>query len=360
LRQAYVDLFSRFTSLRSSDRKPYNYNNRFPKNVIDTEITSEVTIPDDYESSLSDFAPFSISDSLSRSEWQRPKLGARVVAWIVRLLTHRFTRSVDGLNIRVSSGSTLDILRGKVDGVELTFDKISIAQILVSGGGRVVVDRVRLRLLPLLFRDNRETLAKPYRICGDFLLTQTDIINSRNIRKLLQLLVNTVMEKVLAQRFLSLKVTKVSIRQRRLFAQGEIDMNLGGGEGNTNNLMTFEISTSAGVSEGGQVVYLTNIEVVLNPYSGSRTRFPIILNEPIGIDIGTECKIESLVIGNTNIWLRLVARIFPTSKLQDYIKTDDQEVKRALYKYDLANFLSKLLRIPGGLVTRWGLGLFRR
>ena len=45
---------------------------------------------------------------------------------------------------------------------------------------------------------NMQSIRKPYKMHGDFLLTQADIVNSKLIRNLIQLLVNTILENALS------------------------------------------------------------------------------------------------------------------------------------------------------------------
>jgi len=148
---------------------------------------------------------------------------------------------------------------------------------------------------------------------------QSDVVNSKLIRNLMQLLVNTVLERAVAsyeafsaplpplvsapgggaggaanavtQDVLKVVVKKVSIRARRLFASGEVSVSAevllslvlvmlflctpfsrafwlhaqvpgnivsstAGGA-----MMPFEVSTGAGVRDGGQVLYLKDIQV---------------------------------------------------------------------------------------------------
>lgn len=128
----------------------------------------------------------------------RKPIFARFVSWILRRLVETRTEYVSGLEVNVLSNSNRDILRGRVDTLELKFDKIAYGQLFVSGGGRLILQGLDLRMRRFLFQ-NLQSIRKPYKIYGDFLLTQADIINSKFIRNLIQLLVNTILERVFAQ-----------------------------------------------------------------------------------------------------------------------------------------------------------------
>jgi hypothetical protein len=279
-------------------------------------------------------------------------LFARLVSWVVKRLVETRTQFVSGLSVDVLSNSNRDIIRGRVDTLEMKFDKIAFGQFFVSGGGRLILRGLDLRMRRFLFQD-LQSLRRPYQIYGDFLLTQSDIVNSKFIRNLIQLLVNTILERVLKisdETFFRVNIKKVSIRQRRLFAQGEVSTS--GKTGAT--LMNFEVSTGAGVRDDGQVIFLRDIQVVLNPDSILRAAVPILLTTPIDVDLGEDCRVESLVIANKHIWLRANSKISPVTPF-----AVTPVSSKALYRYDLAALLSNVIRIPAGVAVPFK-GWFRR
>lgn len=230
----------------------------------------------------------------------------------------------------------------------MKFNTIAFGQLIVTGGGRIILQGVDIRIRRLLFQ-NLQTLRKPYRIYGDFLLTQSDIVNSKLIRNLIQLLVNTILEKVMAQAsgVLKVSVNKVTIRDRRLHAQGEVEVVSSTGLGIVPPI-TYEVSTGAQQRDSDKhIVYLNDIRVVLNPDSALRTVFPILLNTPIDIDLGNDCCIENLIIGNHHVLLRAVAVISPVAPF-----AVAEQPRKAMYKYDLAALLSSILTLPGGLALK--------
>jgi len=268
---------------------------------------------------------------------------ARFVSWILKKIVQAKTKFVEGLVVSISA-SNRQILRGKVDTVEMKFDKIALGQqIEITGGGRLIIQGLDLRMRRFLF-ERLQSLRKPYRIYGDFLLTQSDIVNSKFIRSLIQLLVNTILERVLqASEILSVSIRKVTIRNRRLFAQGSVSSSVA-----SSNIINFEVSTGAGVRSNGRVIYLKDIQVVLNPDSVLRAAVPILLTTPIDVDIGESCRLENFVIANKSIWLRAVSIISPDLSV-------NENPSIALYRYDLAALLSSTLFLKGGILTtqRW-------
>jgi hypothetical protein len=196
-----------------------------------------------------------------------------------------------------------------------------------------------------LFQD-LQSLRAPYRLSGDLLLSQEDIVRSKFIRDLIQLLVNTILCNALtpAAELVSVVVKTVFIRDRRVFATGEVWPTGSGGAA-----VDFEVSLGAGVRDEGQVVYLRDIQVVLNPDSTLlRTSFPIPLSAPIDVDLGSDCRIESLVISNKHVWIRFKSVISPVAPF-----SVAKQPRRAMYFYDLAALLSSVLRLRGGIATRW-------
>ena len=194
---------------------------------------------------------------------------------------------------------------------------------------------------------NLQSLRTPYRLSGDLLLSQEDILQSKFIRDLIQLLTNTILSSALSQSagLISVNVTSVSIRGRRIHASGDVWPTSAG----SGAAMGFEISLGAGVRDEGQVVYLRDIRVVLNPsVTLLRTSFPIPLSSPIDIDLGPDCRLDSLVISDHHIWIRFKSVISPVAPF-----SVAPVQRRAMFYYDLAALLSSVLRLRGGVAMRW-------
>jgi len=309
--------------------------------VLEGQFDDSIVAPLGYDSNSDSDSNSDNSDS--RKEAKKPVVLARFVSWILKKIVQAKTKFVEGLEVSIGSASNRQILRGKVDTVEMKFDKIAFGQIFVTGGGRLIIQGLDLRMRRFLF-ERLQSLRKPYRIYGDFLLTQSDIVNSKFIRNLIQLLVNTILERVLqASEILSVSIRKVTIRNRRLFAQGSVSSSVA-----SSNIINFEVSTGAGVRSNGRVIYLKDIQVVLNPDSVLRAAVPILLTTPIDVDLGESCRIENFVIANKSVWLRAVSIISPDLSV-------NENPSIALYRYDLAALLSSTLFLKGGILTtqRW-------
>lgn len=308
--------------------------------LVDLRETSNSTL------SLGDYSFKELDDK--RKAPFKPLFIARVITWALRKLVRSRTEYVQGLDIEVSSSSNRQLIRGKVDTIDMKFDKISYANLYVSGGGRIIVKGLELRMRRFLFQ-NLQSVRKPYVIYADLLLTQQDIINSKFIRNLIQLLVNTILERIMStNKILSAQVRKVTINERRINAMGTATLlsDQMGSSGLAS--LDFEVSTGAGIRDEGQTLFLKDIQVVLNPDSLLRTVMPILTTTPIDIDLGEDTRIESLVIANKNVWIRAATVISPLSPFSV------AEVKtRALYRYDLSKLLSSLLRLNGGIAMKW-------
>mmetsp|Transcript_18367 Transcript_18367/g.30778 ORF Transcript_18367/g.30778 Transcript_18367/m.30778 type:complete len:398 (-) Transcript_18367:338-1531(-) len=299
---------------------------------------------------------------------KRP-LFARVVAWILSRLVRKSTSSLNGLEMHVIADSNHDILRGKLDTIELKFDKVNYAQFFVSGGGRLIIKDLSLRMRRFLFK-NAQAIRKPYTLYCDLLLTQQDIVKSTFIRNLIQLLVDTILERVIGgQNIVGISVEEVRIHSRRIHAKGVArllpDTTTSGrpvstvrreqrekGKVHSSNdegliSLPFEVSTGIGVKEGGHHIFVKDIQVILNPDNKLlRAVVPLPQTAPIDIDLGAGFQIQSLVIANKNIWLRAASKISPVQPFQvvDFETT-------ALYHYDLSALLSSVLRLNGGLIS---------
>jgi hypothetical protein len=167
------------------------------------------------------------------------------------------TQYISGLDLSVLSESNRHVLSGKVSTIEMKFDKVIFGSLLVSGGGRVLIRGLDLRMRRFLF-SNLQSLRRSYQIYGDFLLTQSDVVNSKLFRNLLQMLVDLIFKlgivstifKAIAQVDNEVKATvkRVSIRSRRLYVNGEAEL--------TSGSLPFELSTGAGIRENGNFLSL--------------------------------------------------------------------------------------------------------
>lgn len=284
----------------------------------------------------------------------RPVALARWLSGLLRGLVISRTTYISGLNIVVLAARNLAIARGRVNTIEMKFDKIIFNDVYVSGGGRLIIKGLNLRMRRFLFR-RKQSIRKPYVLYCDLLFTQLDIIKSAFIRGLIQLLVDTILARVFdqtlavgidAKSLVSASINKVTIKARRIYAQGTAQFlkyqNNGVGS------VDFEISTGAGIRGEGQVLYLRNINVLLNPNGAFPTEIPIKTVAPIDVDLGDDFRIESLVIANKNIWIRAASIISP---MQPFAVVES--TNKALYKYDLSALLSSLLQLTGGIAVPW-------
>ena len=162
------------------------------------KITCELQLDNEVKSDTLPPLTYSVFGDVHEHKITRKPIFAHFISWILRRLVETRTQFVSGLEVNVLSPSNRDILRGRVNTLELKFDKIAYGQLFVSGGGRLILQGLDLRMRRFLFQ-NLQSLRKPYKIYADLLLTQADIVNSKFIRNLIQLLVNTILERVFAQ-----------------------------------------------------------------------------------------------------------------------------------------------------------------
>lgn len=336
---------------------------RVKKNLmLKSEIMDDSAWPSFINKNLSSLqSSFKELDLMRENKKFRPVFLARIVSWILKKIVRSNTQYVTGLEINVQSNKNRYILRGKVDTLELKFDTISFCNIFVSGGGRLIIKGLDLRVRRFLFQ-NLQSIRKPYIIYCDLLFSQLDIMNSGLIRNLMQLLVDTILANVFSQikgigidtsRLFKAEITKVTINSRRIYVQGTAKFI----SDNSNYALEyasldFEVSSGAGMRSEGQILYLKDIKVLLNPKSVLRTDIPIILTNPIDVDLGDNFRVESLVIANKNVWIRAASVISPIDPF--YVS---EPPSRALYRYDVSVLLSSLLRLNGGVALRWAVAV---
>lgn len=168
-------------------------------------------------------------DNLKESKKHKQKFLGRIVAWFIRKIVVARSDYIQGLELNVWANRNLDILRGKIDTLEMKFDKISFCKIFVSGGGRLIIKGLNLRMRRFLFQNNLQSIRVPYIIYCDLIFTQLDIGKSTFIKNLIQLLVDTILARVLSQariagvetsRIINAEIRAVKIQSRRIHAIG--------------------------------------------------------------------------------------------------------------------------------------------
>ena len=273
----------------------------------------------------------------------------KIVARITEHFISRFFKNrcefVKGLNVNVQTESNRNLLKGRVDEIEVAFDQLAFGQMWITGGGTILIKKLDLRMRRFFFQNGLQSLRKPYEIYGDFLLKQQDIVNSKFIRDVLQRLADTVLQKALrlSDSVFSLEIRRVTIRERRLYIKGDADFGNGGA------IVPFEISTSTGVRSEGQVVYLKEITLVLNPESALRTSVPV-LTPYIDVDIGNDFRLDALVVADQHVWIRARSTISPIDNFSvsgDSDESMDGRGQLGSFKYDMGKLLAGFLRFKG-------------
>jgi len=273
---------------------------------------------------------------------QAKKVMAKTVEWLIKNFIQKSSQFVAGLDVHVSSKTNRNIILGQVDSLEIKFDKIAYGQIWCTAGGSLIFKGVNLRMRRFLFQ-NKDSLRQPYELIGDFNLTQSDIINSKFIRNIFQFLVTTVIKRALKlpTDILDLEIKRVMIRKQRIFIYGEADLVEGGA------IVPFEISTSMGTRAQGQVIFLRDSELVLNPESVLRTAVPVITTSAIDVDIGEDCTLERLEFTERQVRIRARTKVLPTTLM---VENKDSSISRGRFHYDLGAVISNIFRFNKRIV----------
>jgi hypothetical protein len=280
------------------------------------------------------------------------------------------TEMVTDMKITVEAENNRELLAGRIPSCELTFGQIQLAdKLYVSRGGRVQIKDLNIRKTALLFDTTSHFLRGPYTLQVDALLTQSDIVNSKFIREMLQLLTNTVIQRGIEltvdvgrdvgtgieQRILGalggrkmvsdvatflgltlpaeqaapiaesraallervraglageMLVRRVSIFERRIIVEGAYQTTAPGRA--PEDSVTFEVSLGVGTRSRGQVVYLKDINFTLNPDSALlRASVPVAPSVPIDVDLGNSISLDSLVITDTHVSIKATCKISP-------------------------------------------------
>lgn len=76
---------------------------------------------------------YSLYGDIKDHQIKKKPIFGHFVSWIVKRLVEAKTQSVTGLEVNVLSPNNRDILRGKVNTLELKFDSLVYGQLFVSG-----------------------------------------------------------------------------------------------------------------------------------------------------------------------------------------------------------------------------------
>jgi hypothetical protein len=117
--------------LRTSHKSPHTYFNT--KIRLETSLNVQMddkTIRDLKRDSSISTRDTVFGDTEKHRLAKRPMF-AHFVSWILKKLVFTRTQFVSGLEVHVLSPSNRDILRGRVDTLELKFDKVAYGQVCV-------------------------------------------------------------------------------------------------------------------------------------------------------------------------------------------------------------------------------------
>ena len=267
------------------------------------------------------------------------KFMAHFTEWLVARVIRARSQFVSGLSVRVNSKRNRSILRGRVDSIGIKFDRIAYGQIWCTGGGSLYIKNLNIGMRRFLFQE-MQSLRTPYEIYGEFFLTQSDIVNSRFIKRVFKNIVDIVIKRALrlSRDILDCDIKRVTIRGKKIYLHGEADIfRTEGGA-----IVPFEISTGVGLRGFGQVVYLSDLTLILNPESVLRTVLPVITTSVLDVDIGEDCFIDSFEIADKHVSIRAHSRISPLVTFEVVPRES-----RARFRYDMAAVMSNLMRFSG-------------
>jgi len=241
------------------------------------------------------------------------------------------------MNLKIESDATSRsavLLRGEMGNVRATFDRLSFANLKLSGGGTIAAKGLCLNTLsfvPALGRFVRRWSRAFTLHATDCVLTQEDLRNSRCIRNGLTRLGNRILRSVAASDSGGLDVVRIdrgarlavdaveiaSGRTRTSPAQrphqtqatiqirGVITTILG-------STVPFAVRTGLQVSRGGHVVQFPGLRVVLNPGTPLQTVLPLHLVHKVELDLGDRASIDRVVIDGRRKQIRLSATVSVT------------------------------------------------
>jgi hypothetical protein len=244
------------------------------------------------------------------------------------------------MNLKIESDATSRsavLLRGEMGNVRATFDRLSFANLKLSGGGTIAAKGLCLNtfsFVPALGRFVRRWSRTFTLHATDCVLTQEDLRTSRCIRNGLTRLGNRILRAVAARKFDSggldvvridrgarLTVDTVEIasgrtrttspQKRPLHSQATIQIRgvittiLG-------STIPFAVRTGLQVSRGGHVLQFPGLRVVLNPGTPLQTVLPLHLVHKVELDLGDRASIDRVVIDGRRKQIRLSATVSVT------------------------------------------------
>jgi hypothetical protein len=261
--------------------------------------------------------------------------------------------------MQVRAQSSRFLFRGKIDRLVIQFDELFWKSIQVTGGGRLEISELNLRLHGALIK--RPIVNEPCQISADFTLTRSDILNSFFVRMVLQNMANALMTRILPnfRQVIGLTVQRcvyqsycvgetnnlfalyrVHLKQGRLFVDGKAELVSSG------TSVPFEISSALAARGNGHVLALPNPQLVLNPNTILHTQVPLAAG-PVEVDLGEGFRLHSLHVEDKCVRVQLQTRVSP---VDPFTVAPIGSSRNAQYVYDLGDFLSRILR---NRMARW-------
>lgn len=214
------------------------------------------------------------------------------------------------------------------------FNLIVLENLQISGGGRIEITGLNIRLLALLLARRLSLIRRPFEVWGQYVLTQQDVSASKLIRDMVQLLVNNVLRTLfpsLHLTFFDVSIDSVQISPlRKLAVYGTANI------AESDAGMPFTLLTGVGLAGDGHIVYLDKPELVLNPQTTLPVKVPLGSIRAFDVDIGDNARIESLEIDDirgVSVTARTLITPAPPFQVTDM-------GKRAAFMYDMGAFFS--------------------
>jgi len=267
---------------------------------------------------------------------QRP-FWAHVTKVVLRRAVLARARSAIGLRVDVDALSNRNALRGKMDEITMEFEQVFFDRVQVSGGGRMRIlglDVSVFSAFTSLFSKWR--LRRPFDVQLECTLNAVDVANSAALRRLMQLLVNTVLMNglpdVLGDSFAVGAVETIALKSDgRLVLRGKVTSAVSLAP------QPFAVVADLNTRRGGHILEMRRTDLLLNPGEPNELLIPIPPSASLDVDIGDNACIERLSIGSDTIDLAIRSTIFPAKPF--LVHTAE---KHALFNVDFSSFLSAL------------------
>ncbi|CAM9380148.1 unnamed protein product [Chrysoparadoxa australica] len=225
-------------------------------------------------------------------EGKRPLVAKLIWDKLLRRSINRRTEHA-GLRVSVEARSNRAAMFGRLDTLNIAFDKMMFERLRLTGGCELEIMGLSIRSAGLLLPGRRiRRLLRPCEVYGKYFITQEDLHMSPMIRGLVESVLNKANNYNKPPHLKDergITISKVCVNDAKLEAAGVYNTSL--------VPVPFRYRTGIQISRDGHIIYLKDPEILWD----SPLPVPLLLMRTLRIDLGNNAQFSHVQIGGGGI-----------------------------------------------------------